>query len=65
MSEKMEPQEVQQLLSEYFTEMTGILFKYEGTLDKFMGDAIMAVWGVPIDKGDSGHLDLGIALPGL
>jgi len=52
MSEKMEPQEVQQLLSEYFTEMTGILFKYEGTLDKFMGDAIMAFFGNPVPQPD-------------
>ncbi len=52
MSEKMEPQGVQQLLSEYFTEMTGILFKYEGTLDKFMGDAIMAFFGNPVPQPD-------------
>ncbi len=50
MSEKMEPQEVQRLLSEYFTEMTAILFKYEGTLDKFMGDAIMAFFGDPVPQ---------------
>lgn len=52
MSEKMEPQEVQQLLSEYFTEMTGILFKHGGTLDKFMGDAIMAFFGNPEPQPD-------------
>jgi adenylate cyclase len=52
MSEKMEPQEVQQLLSEYFTEMTGILFKHGGTLDKFMGDAIMAFFGNPQPQPD-------------
>jgi adenylate cyclase len=52
MSEKMEPHEVQQLLSEYFTEMTGILFKHGGTLDKFMGDAIMAFFGNPQPQPD-------------
>ncbi len=52
MSEKMEPQEVQQLLSEYFTEMTGILFTHGGTLDKFMGDAIMAFFGNPEPQPD-------------
>jgi adenylate cyclase len=52
MSEKMEPQEVQQLLSEYFTEMTSILFKYGGTLDKFMGDAVMAFFGNPEPQPD-------------
>nr|MBI3611784.1 adenylate/guanylate cyclase domain-containing protein [Nitrospirota bacterium] len=52
MSEKMEPQEVQRLLSEYFTEMTEILFKHGGTLDKFMGDAIMAFFGNPVSQPD-------------
>jgi adenylate cyclase len=52
MSEKMEPQEVQQLLSEYFTEMTRILFKHGGTLDKFMGDAVMAFFGNPEPQPD-------------
>ncbi|TLY41268.1 MAG: hypothetical protein E6K61_05545 [Nitrospirae bacterium] len=52
MSEKMEPQDVQHLLSEYFTEMTHILFKHEGTLDKFMGDAIMAFFGNPEPQPD-------------
>ncbi len=52
MSEKMEPQEVQHLLSEYFTEMTRILFKHGGTLDKFMGDAIMAFFGNPEPQPD-------------
>ena len=52
MSEKMEPHEVQQLLSEYFTEMTGILFRHGGTLDKFMGDAIMAFFGNPQPQPD-------------
>lgn len=52
MSEKMEPQQVQQLLSEYFTEMTRILFKHGGTLDKFMGDAVMAFFGNPEPQPD-------------
>lgn len=62
MSEKMEPQEVQQLLSEYFTEMTGILFKYEGTLDKFMGDAIMAFFGNPVPQPDQAKRAVMMAL---
>jgi adenylate cyclase len=52
MSEKMEPQEVQRLLSEYFTEMTRILFKHGGTLDKFIGDAVMAFFGNPEPQPD-------------
>jgi class 3 adenylate cyclase len=52
MSEVLSAEEVVHLLNEYFTAMTTIIFKYEGTLDKFMGDAIMAVYGAPIDMTD-------------
>jgi adenylate cyclase len=52
MSEVLSAEEVVHLLNEYFTAMTTIIFKYEGTLDKFMGDAIMAVYGAPIDMAD-------------
>lgn len=47
MSETMDPQDISELLNEYFARMTKILFKYDGTLDKFMGDAIMAFFGNP------------------
>jgi class 3 adenylate cyclase len=52
MSEALSAEEVVHILNEYFTAMTAIIFKYEGTLDKFMGDAIMAVFGAPIDLPD-------------
>jgi class 3 adenylate cyclase len=52
MSEVLSAEEVVHLLNEYFTAMTSIIFKYEGTLDKFMGDAIMAIYGAPIDMPD-------------
>ncbi|MFH1824336.1 MAG: adenylate/guanylate cyclase domain-containing protein [Candidatus Firestonebacteria bacterium] len=48
LSEKLEPEEVVDSLNKYFTEMTNIIFKYGGTVDKFMGDAIMALFGVPV-----------------
>jgi len=52
MSEKMNPDEIAGLLTDYFTEMVDIVFEHQGTLDKFMGDAIMALWGAPIAHED-------------
>lgn len=55
MSEKMPPEEVVNLLNHYFSAMTDSIFHYEGTIDKFIGDAIMAFWGAPIKTDD--HAD--------
>lgn len=52
LSENMSPDDIATLLTEYFTEMVEIVFEHGGTLDKFMGDAIMALWGAPIAHGD-------------
>ena len=52
MSETMSPDDVATLLTEYFTEMVEIVFEHSGSLDKFMGDAIMALWGAPIAHED-------------
>lgn len=49
MSEDNEPEVVVSVLTKHATEMTRIIFKYRGTLDKFIGDAIMAVWGTPVE----------------
>jgi len=52
MSESLNPEELVQLLNRYLSLMTDIVFKYEGTLDKYIGDAIMAVWGAPLPQED-------------
>jgi adenylate cyclase len=46
------PEGLVELLNEYLDEMTGIVLKHEGTLDKYEGDAIMAFWGAPIVQKD-------------
>ena len=49
LSEKIEPDEVVELLNHYFTEMIEIIFKFDGTLDKIVGDELMVVYGSPIE----------------
>ncbi len=49
MSEAIEPEEVVSILTRHTSEMTKIIFKYCGTLDKFIGDAVMAFWGTPLE----------------
>ncbi|HZD92877.1 MAG TPA: adenylate/guanylate cyclase domain-containing protein, partial [Candidatus Sulfotelmatobacter sp.] len=52
MSENLEPSRVVEILNEYFTRVTDVIFDNGGTLDKYMGDAVMAVFGAPISKGN-------------
>ena len=62
MSENMSPDDIATLLTEYFTEMVEIVFENSGTLDKFMGDAIMALWGAPIAHADDADRAMACAL---
>lgn len=52
LSETLTPEEVVGLLNEFFSEMTSIIHEHRGTLDKYMGDAIMAFYGAPASFGD-------------
>jgi len=52
LSETMRPDDIAALLSEYFTEMVECVFRNGGTLDKFVGDSVMAQWGAPISAPD-------------
>jgi len=55
-SEKHSPEEVVAILNEYLGAMTNIIFKWEGTLDKFVGDAIVAFWGAPMRQENHAEL---------
>jgi adenylate cyclase len=52
MSESRDAQEIVDMLNEYFEQMVEIVFRYEGTLDKFVGDEIMALYGSPVRHED-------------
>lgn len=49
-SEKLSPEELVLVLNAYFTKMVSVISKYNGTIDKFIGDAIMAIYGAPVQR---------------
>jgi class 3 adenylate cyclase len=53
---QLDTEEMVRLLNDYFGEMTNVVFSYEGMVDKFLGDGVMAVFGAPIAHGE-GELD--------
>jgi adenylate cyclase len=52
LSEKMEPEVVAEMLKEYLTEMTQVVFQHKGTVDKYIGDCVMAIWNAPFEDPD-------------
>jgi adenylate cyclase len=58
-SERGQPEEIVGMLNEYFTRMVAIVFAHHGTLDKFVGDMVMALFGAPLDDPD--HADHAVA----
>jgi adenylate cyclase len=57
-SEKRSPEEVVAMLNEYFAVMVGIINRHGGVVDKFIGDAIMAIWGAPKSSDNDSHMAL-------
>ena len=52
LSERLEPEEVAELLGEYLTDLTAVVFKHGGTVDKYVGDCIIALYNVPFEHPD-------------
>lgn len=61
-SENTEASEVLQLLNEYYECIVDVVFKHEGTVDKFIGDAIMVIWGAPVRHRDDPYRAVKAAL---
>jgi adenylate cyclase len=61
-SETMEPLALQQLLNDLFTRLTNVIRANHGTIDKYMGDCVMAFWGAPVDIADPAHYAVKCAL---
>lgn len=62
LSEAMNPDDIASLLTEYFTEMVECVFRHGGTLDKFIGDSVMAQWGAPLSAPDDPDRAMSAAL---
>jgi len=62
LSERVAPEQVTEILNLYFTEMMEILFAHDGTYDKFIGDALLAFFGDPVDQPDQTERALACAV---
>ena len=56
LSESRDPEAVRELLSAYFERARAVVERYGGTVEKFIGDAVFAVWGVPVAREDDAEL---------
>lgn len=56
MSEQMEPTQLQALLTGVFSRLTRLIRANRGTIDKYMGDCVMAFWGAPVETAEHAHL---------
>lgn len=62
LSENMEPTQLQELLNSVFSRLTSLIRANRGTIDKYMGDCVMAFWGAPVDTPDHARLAVKTAL---
>ncbi len=62
LSETMEPAQLQALLNTVFSRLTEVIRAHRGTIDKYMGDCVMAFWGAPVDMPDHAAQAVGAAL---
>ncbi len=62
LSENLEPRELSLLMNEYLTPMTRAIHEHRGTIDKYMGDAIMAFWGAPLHEPQHARYALDTAI---
>ena len=61
LSEQKTPQEIVDILNRYFSRQVEVIFRHGGTLDKYIGDAIMAFWGAPTEQPDHARRALAAA----
>lgn len=62
LSEQMEPTQLQALLNSVFSRLTGLIRGHRGTIDKYMGDCVMAFWGAPVETADHARLAVQAAI---
>ncbi len=62
MSEQMEPTQLQELLNGVFSRLTDLIRSHRGTIDKYMGDCVMAFWGAPVDTPNHAQLAVATAI---